>query len=226
VTDSSETIDQLIARAAAGGSDAPAAMSALYGRMNRTVFNWVRQYVRDPHIAEDLAQEVWLKVAQNVARYRPGTNLAAWLMTITRNTVVDHLRTVQRRPTEVLHADHLELDHPRPGLTPHQYAERRQVAQAIADHMNKLKPDQRRCLRLRFFDGCSPADTAQIMGKTEMAVRSLQARSLRKLAKVLPEGDSSAALLEELLNVQTGRGNVVGVRVETRERAPHHVSTR
>jgi RNA polymerase sigma-70 factor (ECF subfamily) len=215
-------MDQLITAAAAGDRDA---MRTFYARMNPTVYGWVRQSIRDPHTAEDLAQEVWIKVAQNLGRYRPGTNLIAWLMTITRNTVVDHLRTVQRRPNEVLQADHLALDRPRPGLTPHQHTERRQLAQAIQAHMEKLKPDQRRCLRLRFFDGCSPADTAQIMGKTVGAVRTLTLRSLRRLAQVLPDGDSSAELVEELLTIAVGRGNVVGVRVETQQEA-QHVSTR
>ncbi|MER6109265.1 RNA polymerase sigma factor [Streptomyces hirsutus] len=218
MTDSTETVDQLIVRAAAGHREA---MSALYQRLNSTVYGWVRQSVRDPHIAEDLAQEVWIKVAQNLGRYRPGTNLMGWLMTITRNTAVDYLRTAQRRPSEVLHADHLQLDRPKPGLTPHQYAERRQVAQAIEAHMSQLRPDQRRCLQLRFFDGCTPADTAQIMGKTVGAVRTLTVRSLRRLAQVLPEGDSSTDLIEELLTTAVGRGSIVGVRVETQERAQH-----
>ncbi|MFJ4880094.1 RNA polymerase sigma factor [Streptomyces sp. NPDC088745] len=224
--DTAASIDQLIARAAAGGTDAPAAMSELYTRLHSTVHNWVRQYVRDPHISEDLAQEVWIKVAQNVGRYRPGTNLMGWLMTITRNTAVDHLRKEQRRPTEVLEADHLQLDRPRPGLSVAQQVERRQLAEAIAAQMNALKPDQRTCLRLRFFDGCSPTHTAQIMGKTEAAVRALQSRSLRRLAKILPQGNCSADLVEELLTIAVGRGNVVGVRVQaTQERAPH-VATR
>lgn len=221
VTDSTQTLDQLVTLAAAGDHDA---MRTFYRMMNSTVHGWVRQSVPNPHTAEDLAQEVWIKVAQNLERYRPGTNLIAWLMTITRNTVVDHLRTIQRRPTEVLQADHLALDRPRPGLTPHQYAERRLLAQAIAAHMEKLKPEQRRCLRLRFFDGCTPADIAQIMGKTPAAVRTLTFRSLRRLAQVLP-GDTSAETVEELLTIAAGRGNVVGVRVETRERA-QHVATR
>lgn len=218
VTDTA-TVDQLIARAAAGDADA---MSAFYARLNGIVYNWVRQYVRDAHIAEDLTQEVWIKVAQNVARYRPGTNLMGWLMTITRNTAVDHLRKEQRRPTEVLQPDHLQLDRPRPGLSVHQQAERRQLAQVIADRMNELKPDQRTCLRLRFFDGLDVAHTAELMGKTQGAVRTLTVRSLRRLALVLPEGDSSAELVEELLKIAVGRGRVVGVRVQTtQERAPH-----
>ncbi|MCG8971862.1 RNA polymerase sigma factor [Streptomyces sp. CL12-4] len=226
MTDSTASLDELIARAAAGGDDAAAAMSAFYTRLNGTVYGWIRQNVRDAHLAEDIAQEVWIKVAQNVGRYQPGTNLLGWLMTITRNATVDHMRKESRRPPEVLEPDHLQLDRPRPGLTVHQQAERRQLAEAIASRMNQLKPDQRTCLRLRFFDGCSPAHTAEIMGKTEGAVRTLTVRSLRRLAQVLPEGDSSADLVEELLTIAVDRGKVVGVRVQTtQERAPH-VATR
>ncbi|MFJ2745285.1 RNA polymerase sigma factor [Streptomyces sp. NPDC087440] len=226
MTETAETVDQLIARAAAGGPDASAAMSACYQQLHSTVYGWVRQSVYDAHTAEDLAQEVWIKVAQNVARYRPGTNFMAWLNTITKNTVIDHLRTVQRRPAEVLHADHLALDQPRPGLTPHQHAERKALSLAIAAQMDKLRPEQGQCLRLRFFTGCTPAHTAQIMGKTEGAVRTLTVRSLRRLAQVLPDGDSSADLVEELLTMAVGRGRVDGVRVESRETRAQHVATR
>lgn len=221
VTQSTESIDHLLIRAAAGGADAPDAMDTLYTRLNPVVYNWARSYVRDRYTAEDLAQEVWLKVAQNMARYNPGTNPMAWLSTITRNTALDHLRSAQRRPSEVLLADHLELDQPRPGTTPHQYAERRALAQAVAEHLPKLRPQQRECIRLRFYAGCSPTDTAAIMGKTEGAVRTLTVRSLRRLAEVLPPGDSSAELIEELLTMAASRGQVVGMRIDTREAGAH-----
>lgn len=219
-----EELDLLATRAAAGGADAPAAMSEVYAHLNGTVYSWVLRYVHDGHTAEDLAQEVWFKITQNIARYQPGTQFMGWLNTITRNTVNDHFRHVQRRPQEVLEADHLQLDRPRPGLSPHQYAERRDIARAVALHMDKLRPDSRTCLLLRFFDGLPPAHTAQIMGKTEGAIRTLTARSLRRLAQVLPDGDSSAALVEELLTIAAAeKGRVTGVRVETTQdaRAPH-----
>lgn len=229
VTDRTVTIDQLMARAAGGGSKAPEALSELFMRLHQVVHHWVKQYVRDPHISEDLAQEVWIKVSQNVARYQPGTKPMAWLATITRNTAVDYLRKEQRRPTEILQADDLALDRPRPDASVAQQAEQRQLAEAVAQKMNELKPAQRECLRLRFFDGCSPAHTAQIMGKSESAIRTLQHRSLKQLGEVLPDGESSADLMEELLTIAAGRGKVVGVRVESkqyeRERA-HHVRTR
>ncbi|MFI1532160.1 RNA polymerase sigma factor [Streptomyces griseus] len=219
-----EELDRLATRAAAGGADAPAAMSAIYAHLNRAVRSWVLRYVHDDHTAEDVTQDVWLKIAQSIGHYQPGTQFMGWLYTTTRNTINDHFRHVQRRPQEVLEANHLQLDRPRPGLTPHQYAERRDVARAIALHIDKLKPDSRTCLYLRFFDGLPPAHTAQIMGKTEGAIRTLTTRSLRRLAKVLPDGDSSAALVEELLTIAAAeKGRVTGVRVETTQdaRAPH-----
>ncbi|MFE3644893.1 RNA polymerase sigma factor [Streptomyces sp. NPDC059169] len=220
-----DILEALVARAARGGEDGADAIAALYDELNDTVYHWVRFYIRDGHIAEDLSQEVWLKVAQNVSKYRPGTNLLGWLRTITNNTALDHLRSVQRRPSEALYADHLELDRPRVDQSPEEYAERRVLAQAVASHLKKLRPEQRQVLILRFFDGLSPGHTAQIMGKTDGAVRTLTVRSLRKLAEVMPTGESSSQLVEELLTAAVGRSRVVGTRVETRE-AKAHVATR
>ncbi|MFI9078830.1 RNA polymerase sigma factor [Streptomyces sioyaensis] len=219
-----DILESLVARAAVGGTDGADAIAALYDELNGTVYHWVRFYIRDGHVAEDLCQEVWLKIAQNISKYRSGTSFLAWLRTITRNTALDYLRSIQRRPSEVLYADHLELDRPRVGQGPEEYAEKRALAQAVAAHLHKLRPDQQQVLILRFFDGESPGRTAQIMGKTDGAVRTLTVRSLRKLAEVMPSGESSSQLVEELLTAAAGR-RVVGTRVETRE-ARAHVATR
>ncbi|WP_328736502.1 RNA polymerase sigma factor [Streptomyces bobili] len=93
-----DILEALVARAVAGGDDGADAIAALYDELNDTVYHWVRFYIRDGHVAEDLCQEVWLKVAQNLSKYRSGTSLLAWLRTITKNTALDHLRSVQRRP--------------------------------------------------------------------------------------------------------------------------------
>ncbi|MFI6686578.1 RNA polymerase sigma factor [Streptomyces sp. NPDC050485] len=220
-----DIVEALVTRAAAGGEGGADAIAALYDELNDTVYHWVRFYIRDGHVAEDLSQEVWLKVAQNISKYRPGANFLGWLRTITKNTTLDYLRLAQRRPSEVLCADHLELDRPRVGQGPEEYAERRALAQAVADHLHKLRPEQRQVLILRFFDDESPGRTAQIMGKTHGAVRALTVRSLRKLAEVMPAGESSSQLVEELLTAAVGRGRVVGTRVEARE-ARAHVATR
>ncbi|MFF4543582.1 RNA polymerase sigma factor [Streptomyces sp. NPDC001406] len=220
-----DTLEALVVRASAGGDDGADAIAALYDELNDTVYHWVRLYIRDGHVAEDLCQEVWLKVAQNIGKYRLGTSLLAWLRTITKNTALDHLRSVQRRPSEVLYADHLELDRPRFDQSPEEHAERRALAQAVATQMHKLRSEQREVLILRFFDGLSPGQTAQIMGKTDGAVRTLTVRALRKLAAVMPSGESSAQLIEELLSAAVDRNRVVGTRVEIRE-ARAHVATR
>lgn len=222
VTDS---LEDLVARAAAGGADGADAIAALYDELATPVYKWLRFYVRDAHMADDLSQEVWLKVAMNIGKYRPGTSFHAWLRTITKNTALDYLRSVQRRPSEVLYADHLELDRPRVGQGPEEYAERRMLAQAVASHVHKLRPEHQQVLILRFYDGEAPGRTAELMGKTAGAVRTLTLRSLRKLAEVLPDGDSSSQLIEELLTAAVSRNRVVGARVESRE-ARAHVATR
>jgi RNA polymerase sigma-70 factor (ECF subfamily) len=220
-----DILEALVARAVAGGDDGADAIGALYDELNGTVYHWVRFYIRDGHVAEDLCQEVWLKVAQNISKYRPGTSLLAWLRTITKNTALDYLRSVQRRPSEVLYPDHLELDRPRLDQSPEEHAERRALAQAVATQMQKLRSEQRQVLILRFFDGLTPGQTAQIMGKSDGAVRTLTVRALRKLAAVMPTGESSAELVEELLSAAAGRHRVVGTRVDSRE-ARAHVATR
>ncbi|NGO69343.1 sigma-70 family RNA polymerase sigma factor [Streptomyces boncukensis] len=215
-----DTLEALVARAAAGGDDAPDALSQVYDQLNDTVYRWVRYFIRDAHVAEDVCQEIWIKVARNISRYRPGTNLLGWLHTIARNASMDYLRSVQRRPSEVLCADHLALDRPRHGQGPEEHAEHRALAQAVAARLAQLRPEQRQCLRLRFFDGLSPAHTAQIMGKTEGAVRTLTVRSLRKLSEVLPNGDSSGDIVEELLTAAVGKRRVAGAQ-ETRKAGAH-----
>ncbi|WP_208874962.1 RNA polymerase sigma factor [Streptomyces sp. PBH53] len=220
-----ETLEDLVKRAAAGGDDGADAFADLYDELNDTVYNWVRRHVWDGHVAEDLSQEVWLKVAQNIGKYRPGSNFMGWLKTITKNAALDYLRSIQRRPSEVLWPEHLDLDQAHPGQSPEDFAEKRALARAVAAQLHKLRPDQQQVLILRFFDGESPGRAAEIMGKTDGAVRTLTVRALRKLAEVMPAGDSSAQLIEELLTAAVGKNRVVGTRVETRE-ARAHVATR
>ncbi|MGW1275464.1 RNA polymerase sigma factor [Streptomyces tsukubensis] len=210
-------MEELVTRAGLPGPDGDEAFAALYGDLGDVVYSWIRRYIRDEHTAEDLAQEVWVKVSRNIGKYRPGTNFLAWLSTITQNTAKDYLRSIQRRPVEVLQADQLDLDRPKVGQSPEEYAEKRMVAEAVATHMGKLRPDQRQVLLLRFFDGLSPGQAAQLMNKTDGAVRTLTVRSLRRLRQAMPPGDSAAQLIEELLTAAVAKRRVIGTRVEIRE---------
>ena len=54
--------------------------------------------------------------------------------------------------------------------------------------VRKLNPDQQECIQLRFLQGLSVAETAQIMDRNEGAVKALQHRAVRRLAQLLPEG--------------------------------------
>jgi RNA polymerase sigma factor (sigma-70 family) len=218
-----DTIEDLVTRASTGND--PAAFEELAERLYQRVYNWIVPLVHDPYTAEDLCQETWIKIGRSIGRYQPGSNFIAWAHTIAKNTTLDHFRATQRRPAESLTPNMLWLDRPQSGQSVEELAERRALASAICTHLDKLRPQQRHCLLLRFFSGLTTAQTAEIMGKKEGAVRTLQSRALKKLNNLLPAGESAASLVEELLAFALRREQVVGTRVDVREAAPH-VETR
>lgn len=68
------------------------AFEILVRRWIRPVYNFVRTMIRDTREAEDITQEVFVKVWKNLKRYREGESFKAWLFSVARNTVIDHLR--------------------------------------------------------------------------------------------------------------------------------------
>ena len=96
------TDEQLMHRYAAGDAHA---FETLYDRHGMRLWRYVFRSVRDVATADELAQDVWLRVARNAARYQPrvGTGgqpmarLSTWLFTVARHRVVDHLRETNRK---------------------------------------------------------------------------------------------------------------------------------
>lgn len=81
--------------------------------------------------------------------------------------------------------------HPDDSPTPEQAWERRIAAQELARYVDRLPADQRHCVRLRLINGLSVDQTASLMRRRQVAVRALQYRALRNLARMVPR----AALL-------------------------------
>ena len=106
-------------------------------------------------------------------------------MTIARNLVADHFKSSRFR-LEVHHRRDARL---RRGRAP---APRTRVLEslsnaALLDAVRQLNPQQQECVTLRFLQGLSVAETARIMGKNEGAIKTLQYRAVRTLARLLPE---------------------------------------
>src|SRR5579872_2571745 len=85
--------DQDVVRHAAQGREA--AYRELVRRYERPVFSLIYRMVRDRELAEDLAQDTFIKVLNHIDRYRPEFKLSSWLFKIANNVAIDHLRRRQ-----------------------------------------------------------------------------------------------------------------------------------
>ncbi len=178
---------QLVERAQNGET---AAFGLIYDRYMDTVFRFIYFRVGNRQLAEDLTSDTFLRALKRIGSFTwQGRDLGAWLVTIARNLVADHFKSGRYR-LEVTTGDVLDAD--REDRGPEGSPE-----SAVVDHITnvtlltavkQLNPEQQECIVLRFLQGFSVAETAQAMGKNEGAIKALQYRAVRALARLLPDG--------------------------------------
>ncbi len=142
--------------------------------------------------AEDLAQEVFLRVFRARKQYEPGARFSTWLFTIANNVASNAIRTVARRKEVSL--DDGAFDDPRPlenmavaqsGLMPARQLDKQERAMLVRAAIESLGERQRMALLLSKFEGLSYAEIAEIMEMTPKAVKSLLSRARSNLRAVL-----------------------------------------
>jgi len=186
-TDAAAEVWALVERAQAGESEA---FGLIYDRYVDTVFRFIYFRVGNRQLAEDLTSDTFLRALKRIGSFTwQGRDLGAWLVTIARNLVADHFKSGRYR-LEVTTGDVLDADREDRGPEGSPEA-------AVVDHITnvallgavkQLNPEQQECIVLRFLQGFSVAETAQAMGKNEGAIKALQYRAVRALARLLPEG--------------------------------------
>ena len=171
------TIHDLVTRATAGDAGAFGALFDVYGPR---VHRFIQLRVREPADAEDLLQNVFLKVLQSLPRYEQrGLPFAAWLFQIARNTVIDYGRT-SHPSTPLDDAIHQHSADDDPADVVAQAGERDRLRVAL----QQLPPDQRDVLIYRYFAGLSTREIGALMRRREGSVRTLQFRALAALRRV------------------------------------------
>ncbi|MBI2171652.1 MAG: sigma-70 family RNA polymerase sigma factor [Chloroflexi bacterium] len=141
-------------------------------------------YVRigDGGAAEELASEVFLRALERIDSFEwRGIPMQAWLFRIAHNMTVDYLRKHAGRRAAPLAAAEQVASADSPEETALMAMERRE----LLDAMEALTPAQREVISLRFFTGLSCAETAQVMKRSNGAVRELQSSGLKGLRRVL-----------------------------------------
>jgi RNA polymerase sigma-70 factor (ECF subfamily) len=170
----------LVARAQAGDADA-------YGRIYElnvdSVYRFVHSRVGDRHLAEDLTSETFMRGLRRIDSFSwQGRDMVAWFITIARNLILDHAKSARNRRETTTGAmwDAAEAL----GGVDESVIERDR-AQRLMTALGQLKPEQAECLSLRFLHERNLAETAEILGRTEGAVKQLQLRAIRALRELI-----------------------------------------
>lgn len=173
---------ELVERAQAGEAEA---FGRLYDQYSDTVYRYIYYRVGGKATAEDLTSETFLRALRRISTFTyQGRDFGAWLVTIARNLVADHFKSSRFRlevtTGEMLDANEVER-------SPEDSVLESLSNAALLEAVRKLNPQQQECVTLRFLQGLSVAETARVMGKNEGAIKTLQYRAVRTLARLLPE---------------------------------------
>jgi RNA polymerase sigma-70 factor (TIGR02952 family) len=176
-----DELRDLVLRARAGESDA---FAALYGRYVDLVYRYVYYRVGAHPLAEDLTSETFLRALRRMSVFTwQGKDFGAWLVTIARNLVLDHFKSSRYR-LEICTAEPDDGDRWEEG--PERAVLDSFTHRALFSAVRDLGSEQRECVVLRFLHGLSVAETAELMGKNSGAIKALQHRAVRSLARTVP----------------------------------------
>lgn len=168
------------------------AFEKLVERYQVRLLSILSHLVRNRGMAEDLAQEVFLRVYRARERYQPNAKFATWLFTIANNVASNAMRSAAYRREINLVADsggntspleRLALD--ASGQMPTRQLDKAERAEVVRVAMQSLNDRQRMALLLSKFEGMSYAEIADAMDTSEKAVKSLVARARERLKDFL-----------------------------------------
>lgn len=175
---SSETIEQLVWRAQQGDTGA---VEALYQRYAQSVYRYIYYRVSSTVDAEDLTAEVFVKMVEGLPRYRiTGAPFEAWLYRIAAARVIDHRRRTKRRPQAELTENLADS-----ATQPEEEVQRAQEIEMLRRAFSQFNDEEQTLLILRFVERKSHQEVADVLGKSPAAVKSMQHRTLLRLASLL-----------------------------------------
>jgi RNA polymerase sigma-70 factor (ECF subfamily) len=172
------------------------AFADLYEAYRPLVYRFLRRRVDgNDEAVEDLTEDVFVKLYEKLDRYvERGLPFTAWLYRIAHNQLVDYLRALPKQYAQPLDAV-ADVPESQTGAEYRSVLDRETLAPALA----RLTDEQRQAVQLRFLQGLSVAETAATMGRSEEAVKKLQARALVNLRRALMPAAPSAAAPQRTL---------------------------
>lgn len=175
---------ELVVRCRQGDETAWEQIVRLY---SRRVYNLAYRFTNRHESAEDLTQEVFIRIYRSLEQYDSSLGeLSSWLMRLARNLIIDDYRKRQRQPADSSddledHMHHLRIE----ADSPHRRIERQERSLQVRAAINKLSPELRECLILRDIEDLSYQEIVDKLRIPEGTVKSRINRGRIELAKVL-----------------------------------------
>jgi RNA polymerase sigma-70 factor, ECF subfamily len=167
------------------------AFDELVTRHQGRVYAVAYRFTGNREDALDVAQEALLKACSRIDAWRPTGGFVPWLMRITTNQAIDHLRRAKRRRCEPLSDENPAEGHvavsTAPGMDPERRARAKEIGARVQEGLVALSPAQRTVFVLRHYEGLSLAEISESMGCTVGSVKVHLFRALRKMRAELGE---------------------------------------
>ena len=187
-----QVVAMLVRRCIAGDS---AAWEEIVQTYNRRIYNICYRFAGSSDDAQDLTQEVFIKMYRTLPSYDHTKGaFVTWVTTITRNLLVDHFRkTKQDRMTDSMdtaasdHEDAQPLSEqiPDQSAPPDARVRSREVSETVHSALSKLSPELREAILVRDLDELNYRETAAVLGIPEGTVKSRLNRAHGELARVM-----------------------------------------
>lgn len=178
----SPEVIELVTRAREGDREA---FAALYRAYLPTVYKFLYYRLNgNKAMAEDMTGETFVRALRKIGDYQnTGADFGAWLVRIARNLIYDNAKSARHR------LEQLSDKFPEAAMGASQSTETQVVTSmehsGVVDAIQRLSPDQRDVVTMRFLDGLDVSEVAEALGKKEGTIRTLQFRGLKALQKLL-----------------------------------------
>jgi RNA polymerase sigma-70 factor (ECF subfamily) len=181
------TDHELVALAQKGSEKA---YRELLGRYQRPVFSLVYRMLRDREQAEDLAQETFVRVFNNIGRYDPKYKFSSWIFKIATNLTIDHIRKKEVATVSIdgsryaVTSDEIEastITVASDDENPEELLEAKELGESIEGAIGALRPEYRTAILLRHVEGREYQEIADIMGLPLGTVKTFIHRARHEL---------------------------------------------
>ncbi|WP_113928694.1 RNA polymerase sigma factor SigX [Bacillus sp. P14.5] len=176
----------------------------LYSKYHQDVFQFLIYTVRSRQVAEDLVQEVYIRVLKSHNKFEGKSSEKTWLFSIAKNVAIDHFRKQKGWKGKILE----KFDWSQPikddKEIPEEIAMQKEEVRDLYKCIKECTPDQRMVITMRYIQDLSITETAEVLDWTESKVKTTQHRAIKTLKRLMEQQKREEGASDE--ETQLGRG--------------------